>query len=128
MHREAARKLLGLCPEQSASQLATATIYLGGYIAECVLKGLLVSRHPTKDHSRMIEEELKGRIGHNLELLKRELATRGVNWPSRQTEQLRRIRTVWSSGLRYDSVRHRYEDAKRVVEAADGLFRWAAGE
>ena len=127
MHREASRTLLGECPLHSSSRLATVATYLGGYVAECALKAVLISRYPERDHTRVVDEVLKGRIGHNLEFLKVELAGRGVNWPSRQTTLLKRVRSGWSSEMRYDPRNRSTEEARRVIEAADGLYQWATG-
>lgn len=127
MHREAARTSLAQCPRRSTSRLATEVIYLSGYVVECGLKAVLVSHTPLKQHERLMEEVLKGRIKHNLELLKDELIDKGIVWPLTRREQLRRVRSKWSSEMRYDARRSRREDAEEVLEAAEELFRWATG-
>lgn len=122
-HCEAARQLLADCPQRSSSALAHEVIYLAGYVVECALKALLLTNTPRKKHEELVQR-FKDKLKHNLELLKSELSQRGVELPGEHKENLKRVRSVWSSEMRYDIQMRRREDAERVFDAAEEIFDW----
>jgi HEPN domain-containing protein len=125
-HLGAARTLLDACPERTSSTRGHEVVYLSGYVVECVLKALLLSRTPRKKHPAELKR-LKEELGHNLEQLKNELSQKGVELPREQKENLKRVRPNWSSEMRYDVRRWKREDAERVVAAAEAIFDWVNG-
>lgn len=127
MHRAAAKVLLAACDPRSKDLLATEVIYLSGYVAECSLKALLLSRTTATKRTELVEDQFRSKRGHDLDWLKEQLHEVGVNMPRGAKEQHRRVWTVWRSDLRYDPTSRTREEAERVYQAAEGLHRWACG-
>src|SRR4051794_6089757 len=100
-HLDAARALVGGCPEKSASTRGHDVVYLSGYVVECALKALLLHQHPQRKHQELVEW-FREKLKHNLELLKEKLDKKGVNFTREHDENLKRVRTKWSSEMRYD--------------------------
>jgi len=126
-HRVAARALLDHCPEQTASVLGHEAIYLSGYVVECSLKALLLTRFPRAKHPEVVgwfKRELK----HDLERLKVELRKKGVGFPTVHVENLKRVRTVWGAEMRYNIRAWQRGRAVPVFLAAEGLFEWVVGD
>lgn len=127
MHLAAAKVLLGGCDARSKTPLATEVIYLSGYVAECSLKSLLLSRTPVPRRTGLVEDKFRSTLGHNFDWLKQQLSDAGVSLPGEAKEQLKRVWSVWRSELRYDPAPRTRDEAQRVCEAAEGLHRWACG-
>lgn len=125
-HLDAVRSLLSQCPEKGTSTRGHDVVYLSGYIVECILKALLLSRTPEKQHEAFLKK-LKEEIGHNLEKLKNELSQKGVELPREQKESFYRVRPVWYSEMRYDIRLWTLEEADRVFQAAESIFKWVNG-
>lgn len=122
-HLDAARSLLGQCPEKGLSTRGHEVVYLSGYVVECSLKALLLTQYPRAKHPEIVGwfiAELK----HNLERLAVELTRKGVNIPKRRHESLKRVRAQWYSEMRYDIRAWRRQDVERVFSAAEELFDW----
>jgi HEPN domain-containing protein len=122
-HLDAARELLDACPEKAASARGHDVVYLSGYVVECVLKALLLSRVPEKKHQTELKK-LKQELGHDLEKLKKELSQKGVDLPKEQKENVYRVRPMWSSEMRYDIRLWKRGAAERVFLAAEAIFGW----
>lgn len=90
-HLDAARSLFSQCPAKGMSTRGHDVVYLSGYVVECVLKALLLSRSPEKHHAIVIRK-LKEEVGHNLEKLKVELVQKGVVFSREQNENFKRVR------------------------------------
>ncbi len=125
-HHDAARSLLGQCPEKTPSTRGHEVVYLSGYVAECSLKALLVSQFPRNKHSDVIER-FKSEVKHNLERLRAELTTKGVHFPKNLQELLRRVHASWNSEMRYDVRTWRRDIVERVFDAAETLLDWTRG-
>jgi HEPN domain-containing protein len=126
-HLDAARKLLDVCPERTLSTRGHEVVYLSGYVVECVLKALFLSRTPRRKHPAELKR-LKEDVGHNLEKLKNELSQKGVELSREQKENFRRVRPEWSSEMRYDIRLWKREDAGRVFSAAEAIYDWVNGD
>jgi HEPN domain-containing protein len=125
-HLDAARSLLSQCPEKASSTRGHDVVYLSGYVVECVLKALLLSRTPEKKHSTELKR-LKEEFAHNLEKLKNELSQKGIEFPREQKEYFKRVRPKWSSEMRYDIRAWNREQAEHVFLAAEAIFDWVNG-
>lgn len=126
VHLDAARRLLAACPEKTSSTRAHDVIYLSGYVIECALKALLLSRYPEAKHKEMIER-FKSAVKHDLEKLKRELSKKKVELPEKQQENLKRVRPVWSSEMRYDIRAWHRDEAERIFLAVEAIYDWVNG-
>jgi HEPN domain-containing protein len=127
-HRDAAKQLLATCPEAATSTRGHDVVYLSGYVVECALKALYLSRRPEREHVE-IQKWFREQIKHNLEGLAREIQDAGVVIPRLQKEKLLRVvRPNWFTEMRYDIRAWSREDAERVWEAAELIFRWVSGD
>ncbi len=79
----------------------TDAVYLAGYAGECALKALLIHATPTGGRAQLIEEVFRGNRGHDIQLLTRILADRGVSWTRAIHSDLQRL-AGWSTRLRYE--------------------------
>jgi HEPN domain-containing protein len=122
-HLDAARKLLDTCPEKVSSVRGHDAVYLSGYVVECGLKALFLSQHPQRKHPELVDW-FREKLKHNLELLAERLAKAGVNFPKEHKDNLKRVRTAWSSEMRYDIRAWNREEVERVVLAAEAIFEW----
>lgn len=123
-HLDAARALLGCCPERASHVRGHDVVYLGGYAVECSLKALLLSRYPSSRHDdrmRWFRSEIK----HDLERVKAELRSKKVTMPAGQAANFVLVRSKWSSEMRYETRRWSWDDADRVFRAAEALSGWA---
>ncbi len=125
-HLDAVRELLGTCPEKVSSTRGHDVVYLSGYVVECSLKALLLSRHPEAKHEELIER-FKSEMKHDLEKLKRELSKKKVELPENQKENFKKVRPVWSSEMRYDIRAWHREEAERIFLAAEAIHGWVNG-
>lgn len=71
--------------------------------------------------------KFKGVIKHDLDKLKEELSRKRVTFTAGEKENFNRVRSAWSSEMRYDATARRRKDAERVCEAAAAIFDWAGG-
>src|SRR6266568_5550173 len=120
-HLDAAKSLLGACPEKGLSIRGHDVVYLAGYVVECSLKALFLMRYPRKKHQELVEW-FKTDLKHNLERLMVELTRKGVNVPKDRYENLKRVRTNWFSEMRYNVRPWGRDEAERVFRAAEQLF------
>lgn len=125
-HRDAARLILDGCLEAVSSTPAHDAVYLSGYVVECGLKALLLSRIPARKRPQMLRE-LKDVLGHDLERLKKRLLQTGLDFPSERVPDFTLVRRAWSSEMRYKVLRWRRPDAESVYVAASNLFSWIGG-
>jgi hypothetical protein len=127
-NHEAAASLLAICSPNASSNQAAATIYLGGYAVECILKALVLSKVRPKRHKRLLSE-LKKEVGHDLEKLRQRLekGKKATPLPLAQARQLRFIRARWSSEMRYDPQKKPTDEARQFLASAEALLNWACG-
>jgi hypothetical protein len=125
-HLDAAQKLLSHCPERGTTTRGHEVVYISGYVVECVLKSLYLSQCPQRQHAEVIEW-FRDKVKHNLEMLAQELSKVGVNIPKEQKENLKRVRTMWSSEMRYDVRAWNREEVVRVFDAVEALYVWVTG-
>lgn len=104
----------------------TGAMYLSGYAVECALKALLLAHAPSARRASLVQT-FRGKIGHDLEWLRRALQSRGVNFSSEVLRLLRRVAT-WSTELRYDPKGHKTRIAQTFLEAVGGILRWVEGK
>jgi hypothetical protein len=128
MHREASRTLILAMRGVARSLVGCEIVYLSGYIAECILKAVLISYTPVAKRSRMLEDMLNpNKIGHDLELIRRQLSLRNCHLPAEPMRSLRFVRSHWSSQLRYSARAWSMTDAVTVHAASDVLYQRAMG-
>jgi HEPN domain-containing protein len=125
-HLDAARSLLACCPEKTSSTRGHEVVYLCGYVVECSLKALLLMQLPSKQHGSFVIW-LKRELKHDLERLRVELITRGVNIPRIQHENFKRVRSSWYSEMRYRMEAWTRDKTEKVFTAAEQLFAWVKG-
>jgi len=126
VHEEAARLLLGHCPERALSKLAGEVIYLSGYVAECSLKSQLFRWTPKSRWQQVFDSFKNPRgLGHDLEKLRLALRRLGCPILEEMNQHLYLIGSLWSTQLRYDPVSRLPNDAKAVFEAAAAILNWA---
>jgi len=76
------------------------TVYLAGYAVECMLKTLILSSVPEKDHES-VEAEFRGQRAHQYEWLRHRYAqTNAPGLPAETSESLAFVST-WDTSLRY---------------------------
>jgi hypothetical protein len=103
----------------------TGAVYLGGYVAEFILKALNLESTPANRQLDLMEE-LK-RIGHNLTRLLELYQQKGGSRPPAVVARAFTLVGDWSSELRYDPKEVDPRDAERFLEAVDTVYRWADG-
>jgi len=97
--------------------------YLGGYVAECALKALILHRTPVSQRAKVFEEISEGRKCHNLEYLTSVLRKTKCVLPVEVTQQLRRM-LQWTTDWRYEVKWVSFEDATAFLEAAEEMQAW----
>lgn len=125
-HLDAATELLATCPEKATSTRGHEVVYLSGYVVECSLKALVLSRYPESKHEETIGR-FKSEFKHDLEKLKRELGKKKVEFPKKRNEDFNRIRPVWSSEMRYDVRAWHRDETERLFRAAEAIYNWVNG-
>jgi len=99
------------------------SMYLAGYVPECALKALILSRVPLKDRSEYQRRSFRGVSAHRYEYLKRLLRELGVGIPLSVARSLRIIES-WSTDLRYEVGRKNPEEASEFLSAARAVRDW----
>ncbi|WP_310821270.1 HEPN domain-containing protein [Stratiformator vulcanicus] len=106
-----------------AAERYSGAIYLGGYVAECVLKALIL-RHTAAGQETQALNEVKS-IGHNLERLKtRAIETGSVHFPAEVIRALNSL-NYWSSELRYDLKTPGRKDVSAFFRALKVIGEWS---
>ena len=128
-HFEAAEVLFKQLSPFERSNLATESVYLGGYGAECILKAKLLSKTKAKRHKRMVETEFPKTIGHDLELITRllEKGKKAVVFDDDVASTFARIRRTWTSTLRYSPKLFTTDEARWFLSNVRFLLKWAEG-
>jgi hypothetical protein len=86
----------------------------------------LLMQLPPKQHGSFVIW-LKRELKHDLERLRVELITRGVNIPRIQHENFKRVRSSWYSEMRYRMEAWTRDKTEKVFTAAEQLFAWVKG-
>jgi hypothetical protein len=128
MHYDAARFLLDQFQGRGSSPHACEVVYLSGYIAECILKALLLTRTPPRLHPCLLEELKDPKVyGHDIEAVRETLQVNGLVISSQHLAQIRTVRGKWSTHLRYTARRILWPDASKVLESAESIYHWING-
>jgi len=98
-------------------------VYLAGYVIECSIKAVILCNTSPRYRSQYADAHLKGRHGHNFEVLKEILRNRGIGLPSSLSQELHR--TAWSIDLRYEVGQFDAVEAKAFVSTAQLMLEWA---
>lgn len=101
-----------------------ASIYLAGYVIECVLKSLLL--HTTRKNRPEMRRALKEDFGHNLRRLHDRLTELGLSMPKNISGNLLFVAS-WSPELRYEPGPGNPTDAKKFLSCAKAIVEWADG-
>lgn len=108
-----------------ANDRTTAAMYLAGYAVECSLKALLLAAAPRARHPQILKS-FYGKIGHDLEWLRRELRRHAVILPAEVARHLRRVAN-WSTDLRYEAGRRAARETRVFLEATAQVLQWVEG-
>jgi HEPN domain-containing protein len=99
------------------------SMYLAGYVPECGLKAVILSRVPVKDRIKYQRRHFRGASAHRYEYLKRLLRELGVGILLPVARSLRIIES-WSTDLRYEVGRKSPEEAGEFLSAARVVRDW----
>lgn len=108
-----------------ANSRTNGAMYLAGYAIECMLKALLLAHAPASQHPRILKS-FRGKMGHDLEGLKRALQRKGITIPAQVVRRLASVNT-WSTELRYLPGRRKWQEAKGILVVAEEIIAWAKG-
>lgn len=98
--------------------------YLGGYVIECLLKSLLLTRVPVRDRDRFVKAQFHGSRAHDYSVLMELLLRQGQTVPREIRQQIRRAGEIWSVDLRYTPGRGRADEADALLSAARIITQW----
>jgi hypothetical protein len=98
-------------------------IYLGGYVIECSLKALILSRIPYRRREEYAASHFRGRSAHDFEALRVGLAEQGTEAPGEILRNLRRLQ--WSTNLRYEVGNFDEWETREFIAVAKQILRWA---
>jgi HEPN domain len=98
-------------------------MYLAGYVPECALKALILSRVPGSKHARYLQEHFRGAGAHQYEYLRYLLRTLNVTIPLPISKRLTTIAT-WSTDLRYEVGLKKAAEAESFLAAAKAVRDW----
>jgi hypothetical protein len=124
VHRDAARRLLEQCPANAWSFLGHEVIYLGGYVVECSLKAVVVSKSPPSRHEDLLVD-FKTEVKHNLDSLRVRLSRKRIELPKAELRALSAVRSLWDVEMRYDAIRRKRSDAEGFLQQAEIIYSWA---
>lgn len=99
-------------------------IYLGGYVAECALKALILRGTPTAGQQAQFEKFSRGKEGHNPDTLAVILIGQGRNIPLAIVKLIRQIVAEWQSELRYHVGRRAKNDTAAFLNDAEQIRNW----
>ncbi len=108
------------------SERTTGAVYLAGYAAECAVKCWLLARTP-RNQKALTLERLRGRFGHDLELLREAAVGISGEATPRQINEDFVIVTSWNTDLRYFSGPIPLREATFFVEAVDRILDFIKG-
>ena len=126
LHFDSAAALMKVFPSLGSSLRGHEIVYLAGYVVECSLKALYLSRCSARRHEEVVDW-LKATIKHNLEKLKGELVKKGVAFPSEVMSHLKWVNTHWSSEMRYRVHTWSREDTTRFLKSVRSIRAWVQG-
>ena len=126
LHFDSATELMKSFPRLGSSLRGHEIVYLAGYVVECALKALYLSRCSPRRHEEVVAW-LKAEIKHNLEKLKSELVEKGVVFPSEVMRDLKWVKTHWSSEMRYRVHTWNRVDTTRFLKSVRSIRAWVRG-
>ena len=104
----------------------TAAVYLAGYAVECILKSLLLSCVPNREHGGIMEL-FRGRLAHDFGWLTMQYVRHSKSTIPREVHRaLTRVRT-WSTDMRYMTGTTPPDEADSFVDAVKFILHWAKG-
>lgn len=106
-----------------APPFRTDAVYLAGYAGERALKALLIHATPAGGRAQLIAEVFRGNRGHDIQLLTRILADRGVSWTRAIHSDLQRL-AGWSTRLRYETGESPEQPTKEFLGSVDRVLKW----
>lgn len=101
-------------------------IYLAGYAPECGLKSLLLSHVPARRQKELLEGEFRGNQGHNLDHLLWLVRQTGIPVPKETLGAIAKVRSIWTTELRYESGIGDPNDALDVLQAGKTILDWVS--
>jgi HEPN domain-containing protein len=109
---------------ESGSRKHWDAVYLAGYVAECVLKALILKRTPKRKRRAVREELTSGAKSHNFDFLRVILSRSGSSFPKTIREELDDLQDEWSSDLRYVVARISYRETERFIKHVRSIYDW----
>lgn len=103
----------------------TGAVYLMGYVAELMLKALILENTPAKRQDGLLTD-LK-RMGHDLTRLLESYRQQQGSRPPPDIARAFTLFGVWSPEIRYDPKTLDPADAEEFLEAVDPFYGWADG-
>jgi HEPN domain-containing protein len=100
--------------------------YLCGYGVECGLKALLLERS-TAARRLGLRKSFRGKLGHDLEWIKKKLRDRGTSVPRHLARAFASVNT-WSTTLRYDTAARTRHEAASLLRNVELIAHWVKGE
>lgn len=109
-----------------AGRRTTAAVYLAGYAVECVLKALILSSAPDKDHASIVAS-FRGAKAHDFGWLRATYLERGgPSFPGNVASSFARLNT-WTTDMRYRPGTVKRRNAAAFLNAANDVLQWADG-
>lgn len=100
----------------------TASVYLGGYAVECILKVLILASEPEAHHGETMKA-FRGVRGHDFDWLRKQLHLRGIALSATMHTNLKSV-NGWTTDLRYDPAIHKRREAEVFLTAAVEIIHW----
>ena len=98
--------------------------YLGGYVIECSLKSLVLTRVAVSDREQFTADRFHGRRAHDYTLLVDILIKQGQTMPAEIRHAIRLSGGLWTVDLRYTPGRGRADEAEAVLAHGRLVLRW----
>jgi HEPN domain-containing protein len=100
--------------------------YLAGYAVECALKALILKRTPSRRYEMMYHAITHGKQAHDFETLQGILKRPPINCMIEPdiADRLRRV-AFWTTDMRSDFARVRYEEAAQCLRNARAVRDWS---
>jgi HEPN domain-containing protein len=106
------------------SRLFLDAVYLAGYVAECALKALILSRTPAAERRAVCRELTSGARAHNFDVLSRILRSKGCSPPPDIRGFIDLIDEEWRTDLRYAAALIPEREAERFLGRVGAVYEW----
>jgi HEPN domain-containing protein len=97
--------------------------YLSGYVPECALKALILSKVRPQSRQDFKSEHFRGNRAHNYDYLKGLIKNLGIVLPIDVAMAIKRIAS-WSTDMRYEAGRGNAEESELFLKSAKIVLDW----